>query len=189
MMLSPRWGWSDAGVAAADAAWLAPSHEVLVLILHRENITGVGATPTPGGAAASRRRDIASRKRGVAEVTSAAPAFPPPLRGRDREGGLQAAQRSPSIRVRLFPIRDTKRPHLTRCLSLPLSLSLPRKGGGNRVARILATRSLGISASACSGRWPGVASYHCEDQQGEDQQVAPRRDREAAPWRMISRSK
>jgi hypothetical protein len=47
MMLSPRWGWSDAGLATADAAWPAPSREILVLVLQRENITAVGTTPTP----------------------------------------------------------------------------------------------------------------------------------------------
>src|SRR3954469_12645612 len=47
MMLSPRWGWSDVGVATADAAWRAPSHGILVLVLQCENITAVGTTPTP----------------------------------------------------------------------------------------------------------------------------------------------
>jgi ribosomal protein L11 methylase PrmA len=66
---------------------------------------------------------------------SGATAFPPPLWGRDRERG--------TIEHYVRLVRETSQKQTGVVLTLgalspPLSLSLPHKGGGNRVARIIA---------------------------------------------------
>jgi hypothetical protein len=83
----------------------------------------------------------ASRECGASDVKTRAAVFPPPLPGRDREGGEQQAQRWPSIRSRILAISNlvTAKSIARNALWPPLSLSLPRKGGGNRVARTFAT--------------------------------------------------
>src|SRR6266545_1240015 len=79
---------------------------------------------------------------GLANGQSGATAFPPPMWGRDREGGTTS--NGPCVRS------ETQSPHsrfsnlhricFAPCaLSPPLSLSLPHMGGGNRVARTFAT--------------------------------------------------
>jgi hypothetical protein len=50
MMLSPGWGWRRCRPRNSGCSMMpgAPSHEILVLVLQRENITAVGTTPTLG---------------------------------------------------------------------------------------------------------------------------------------------
>ena len=72
-----------------------------------------------------------------------APRFPPPLWGRDRERGGDEA-----LRVRLVARTDSRmtagcigRYETEAVRVLPLSLSLPHKGGGNDVALLCLTTS------------------------------------------------
>src|ERR1051325_7423003 len=98
MMLSPRWGWS--GSAAAHATWRAPSHKILVLVLHRENITAVGATPTPGYAGGRTHHTEITRMlrcRCVGRCRS----VPSPLVGKGQGGGYNEHRACPHLDIRL----------------------------------------------------------------------------------------
>src|SRR5712691_12540865 len=82
----------------------------------------------------------------VRGAKSGATAFPPPMRGRDREGGITRTAvasnpRSNKCRSKTSDFQNPRAENkLARdALSPPPSLSLPRMGGGNRVARIFAT--------------------------------------------------
>jgi hypothetical protein len=67
---------------------------------------------------------------------SRATSFPPPLWGRDRERGGDS---TPSVRFSHSQLMNNANNNKQcPCVFLPLSLSLPHKGGGNREARTFA---------------------------------------------------
>jgi hypothetical protein len=117
------------------------------------HLSGVVPAKAQGNAHMLRRE----RKWSVRGVKSGATAFPPPMRGKDREGGMTrtAVASNPMSNKCRSKTSDFQNPRaenkLTRdALSPPPSLSLPRHkgvharlrralGGGNRVARIFAT--------------------------------------------------
>src|SRR5215831_10080161 len=77
---------------------------------------------------------------------SGATAFPPPLWGRDRERGTTSTASVSHLKSNTYSqprfLGLCTGPSFMLCASLPpLSLSLPHKGGGNRVARTFVTHS------------------------------------------------
>src|SRR5262245_33063936 len=73
------------------------------------------------------------RSLSVAVAIDRATSFPPPLRGRDREGGSDRALsglKRRSTKKRVSDIGSVT----SAMLVVPPSLSLPRRGGGNDVA-------------------------------------------------------